>query len=471
MNHRGLTIFFSSSFTVLLFLHLMPFPMIHVSLFQLVEFDHLIKAALPKAVNIYVQKFEKYDGSVGSAQSKGDYKLKNDLLLLFKNLNRMQHMQIVNYLKKKTEEKYIFPIRLMNAAKPDMVHCGGGDDNEKKKPKKNTEQMVKSFEDYSDESKDKKVQGKTGGEEKEEKQEGKQPQQTFGEEYFDEGEKEEEPEGHDIDHGIGQVKDRFMYNEKEYKLPSYAQTYGCSGPVIDAYIAYEAQQIINDSFMDACTYVAGMSVWHTCQYYGSTCLQEKHHEERFKEHDRLKQKQLQQELDQRDLEAGMPGESWEDRNETENAIKEAAEAHAQTDEGKAEMEKANFMSKFAAKRKAKRLKKQEEHDAAKLEKLKMKQEKAESQRLFGDAVGEKTDVRKSLLGMTADQVKSYHDAKDSRTKLLQMLQLCHEAGKQALHTGREGSCWFVGLLVCWFVGLLVCWFVGLWLSSICIVAH
>ena len=102
MNHRGLTIFFSSSFTVLLFLHLMPFPMIHVSLFQLVEFDHLIKAALPKAVNIYVQKFEKYDGSVGSAQSKGDYKLKNDLLLLFKNLNRMQHMQIVNYLKKKS---------------------------------------------------------------------------------------------------------------------------------------------------------------------------------------------------------------------------------------------------------------------------------------------------------------------------------------------------------------------------------
>jgi hypothetical protein len=76
--------------------------------------------------------------------------------------------------------------------------------------------------------------------------------------------------------------------------------------------------------------------------------------------------------------------------------------------------------------------------------------------LFGDAVGEKTDVRKSLLGMTADQVKSYHDAKDSRTKLLQMLQLCHAAGKQALHTGREGSCWFVGLLVCWFVGLLVC---------------
>jgi hypothetical protein len=49
------------------------------------------------------------------------------MLALFNDMETLHHMQIINYLKIKVEEKFLFPIRLLNANKPDAKHIGDDD--------------------------------------------------------------------------------------------------------------------------------------------------------------------------------------------------------------------------------------------------------------------------------------------------------------------------------------------------------
>ena len=321
---------------------------------QVVEIDHLVKALLPQAIDNYHKakrdapnsKPEKLP-NVKEGCTTPIHASKEKMIQLFEKFTVLQHMEVVNYLKSKSEEKYLFQLRLQRLEKPDTKHT--------------------------------------------------------------------EEDGA-LDHGIKHVLDKIKYNEVTFVFPQYAQEHGAKGPVVDAYVAQEAANIIGTHFSNACIHVAGMAVWHTCQYYGTQCAHESHHLARIKTHHDLTQKV--QAHEQATLNAATDLENQRKDTQAVGAAG-AGESGSKGEEKIAKSWEENKMEKDT----------KEKKDAAfcrHQRKRLMMQKKTPKQAAQPDvAEGQRLAAN---VGHMSRSIRKLHHSKDDATRLRDVLKTCHLAG-------------------------------------------
>ena len=68
---------------------------------------------------------------------------------------------------------------------------------------------------------------------------------------------------------------------------NFAQLYGVKGGEVEAFVKRTAEEVVANSFTEACVYTAGFAVFHSAQYFQIKCKHDEHHKERIEKMSRL----------------------------------------------------------------------------------------------------------------------------------------------------------------------------------------